>query len=1534
VSISTTGVRYDLIARDSASRTFRTVGDSASRLDRTLGKLGKTALVAGAALAGGIAVGLAEGAKKAVAFEATMKRIQTQAGATAGDVGILSQQVLELGKTTQQGPQHLAEALYHLKSVGMDNVDAMKALKTASDLAAVGGADLEDTANALAGAWRTGIKGATSFADSARTVNAVIGAGNMTMQDMVAALGTGILPTAKTFGLTFSQVGAALALFTDEGIDSASAATRLRMSISLLAAPSRAAEKQLKSIGLTGNMLGQAMRGPDGIIGAIKLLSAHLEKSGLDATHQAALLSRAFGGGKSSSAILSMVNNLDVLEKKQAQVNNSMGKYGPAVEAQRKTAAAQFALIKSNFEVFSIKAGDLLLPPITKFTTYINKTGLPAVHRYSQDLANLVPVDKIKSGFTTARDLVTDFVTGLMPKDKKKPIEVPAPQLKAPVVPAMLRKPFVFKVPAPQLKSASASVPNMLRPPKPQKSDAQAFGEQLRGLISGGIGDAIKNAWKGIDWNQLGKTIGTGLDTAIGWIGEHLSDLTKKFIKILGRIDYVQIGKSFGRMAIPLAIGIITSLFDPLFSLSFWEHHWLDTILAVLSFIPMGKIAGPLAKAFEHIPVLKIFSPLLRGIEKIGKPIGDAASGVAKFFGKSLWEGIARVFPAGAAVLERESGLLTTRIGVWGLDLLRAGDRAMRGLGNGIKSGAGWVISKIGEAAGYILKPFVDAGAWLLGKGRDIVVGLSRGIATGAVAIGRFVGDHVITPVRSAFSTAGTWLYYYGSKAVDGLKSGAAAGGRAIGGWFKTNIIDRVTGAFSTATTWLYYYGSSAISGLKSGAFSVASTIGHWFKINVINRVTGAFVKPTTWLVSAGAGIISGLVAGTWSWLSQKGHDFASWAGKIKDKIVGAIKSVFKIASPSRVMMEYGGHIIAGLQHGMLSGKDVLHSAVKTLFHSPLDAAENLLKNGVQLPAKWIGKLLSAKAPQGSDVPLSPNIASAQNYAAGLVAQMWPKDAGAQMSALRSLWMAESGWRANALNQASGAYGIPQALPASKMASAGSDWRTNAATQIRWGLSYILSRYGDPATAWGSWNVHRPHWYASGGLAPIGQTAWVGERGPELMQVTNRGTRIFSNPDSMALAGMVGMQVPGYAGGTVSLAKAKAGVSVAQHKVDQLEKEIAALRKAEARAHSSRQRKRDQLAIMVEEERLKAARTALTTAKKQLTAAEAQSKRVQTIANTISNGFLTTLETGTASAIASAVKSMNTKLQGAGAGSLVAGNLRTSAKLQSLATQKASIASRIAAANQYASDQSAGLGDFLGLSNIPASSLSSLISRMQSSQNTAAKFAAEVTDLRKRGLSTDILSQLADAGPGSQLAALLSKATSGDIGQLNKLAASQKKLTVSFGQTMADAMYDSGAAAGKGFLTGLQQQEKDLQAEMNRLAAGMVTTIKKKLGIKSPSTVMRDQVGKQLAYGIAAGVHLHTPKAVHAAQKMADTTAAVRARITAGHTGGAGGGAPQIVHHHHETKYEINARTADFTVQHLETVQRRREARERVGRPR
>ena len=75
--------------------------------------------------------------------------------------------------------------------------------------------------------------------------------------------------------------------------------------------------------------------------------------------------------------------------------------------------------------------------------------------------------------------------------------------------------------------------------------------------------------------------------------------------------------------------------------------------------------------------------------------------------------------------------------------------------------------------------------------------------------------------------------------------------------------------------------------------------------------------------------------------------------------------------------------------------------------------------------------------------------------------------AASEFECLDALYTSESNWRWNADNPSSSAYGIPQALPGEKMASAGADWATNPVTQIRWGLGYIRDSYGSPCSAWG-----------------------------------------------------------------------------------------------------------------------------------------------------------------------------------------------------------------------------------------------------------------------------------------------------------------------------------------------------------------------------------------------------------------------------------------------------------------------------------
>lgn len=98
----------------------------------------------------------------------------------------------------------------------------------------------------------------------------------------------------------------------------------------------------------------------------------------------------------------------------------------------------------------------------------------------------------------------------------------------------------------------------------------------------------------------------------------------------------------------------------------------------------------------------------------------------------------------------------------------------------------------------------------------------------------------------------------------------------------------------------------------------------------------------------------------------------------------------------------------------------------------------------------------------GPVAPTPPASGDPKSFALGLVGRV-------QFSCVDKIFTHESHWRWSARNPISGAYGIPQALPKEKMASAGKDWLTNPFTQIRWGIGYMNSKYGSPCAAWAYW---------------------------------------------------------------------------------------------------------------------------------------------------------------------------------------------------------------------------------------------------------------------------------------------------------------------------------------------------------------------------------------------------------------------------------------------------------------------------------
>jgi hypothetical protein len=153
-----------------------------------------------------------------------------------------------------------------------------------------------------------------------------------------------------------------------------------------------------------------------------------------------------------------------------------------------------------------------------------------------------------------------------------------------------------------------------------------------------------------------------------------------------------------------------------------------------------------------------------------------------------------------------------------------------------------------------------------------------------------------------------------------------------------------------------------------------------------------------------------------------------------------------------------------GLQHSedLATAKAAAQAAAKAAAAKAADAAAR------KAAAKQAAATHSASAAQPTQTVATQQAAepsgSPQRIAEQMLSQFgW---SSSQFSCLEPLWERESGWDVTAENPSSGAYGIPQALSGSLMASAGPDWQTDAATQIRWGFTYIQGRYGSPCGAW------------------------------------------------------------------------------------------------------------------------------------------------------------------------------------------------------------------------------------------------------------------------------------------------------------------------------------------------------------------------------------------------------------------------------------------------------------------------------------
>lgn len=1032
------------VARSQLDGSASGLRASAATIGNSMAKVGKGVSLVGVGIA-------AVSVKMAGDFQAETAVLQTAAGETESGLKVVRAGILNLSKGTGTGLKNLTDGMYTVEKAGYRGASGLLVLKAAAQGAKEENAKLSDVTNAMTSVMASYHLKAT---DSTRVMNALktaAGEGKITMEEFSGALST-VLPIASANKISFAQVAGAVATLTQHGTSAREATHELSATIRALAAPNNVAVKEMARFGLTAQDV-----------------SLSLGKKGLTGTIDTLVQSVLTKMGPSGKVLLSSFN-----DTKQAGVAASvmLSKMAPATQKVAKEFLAGKIAVAD-------WRGDLKEMPVAQanlagqFATLVNKN-----RGFSDELKKGGPATKT---FTEAIKKMSGGAIGLNT-----------------ILQLSGESQAGFED---RVKKVGKSYNNASKDVEGWKVTQGLFNNQL---------DRMKQTAQ-VLMIQLGTKLIPVLQRMVTWMSNNkdvvivlagviagiltlsVAAFATKTVLSAGKValSFAKVGLSAGKMGVNLVRGFASA------SSAASSSTGLAGTLG--GAIRKGLSPSTYASAFATLRLRGMYAvdALKTGIRSIGSTAATMAGSIksaAVSAGTSAWSGIT----TGLSAVGRgmKTAALATR------DFAKA--QYESAVANA-RAALAWAAAKVKTLAQAAATGIATAAQWLWNAAMDanpitlIIIGIAALVAAVVLIATKTTWFQDLWRVawggiQAAFSF--TWNFI---KDHWRLLVGIITGPIGIATIFVIDHWRQITGAAVAAFNWVrdhWVLLASIITG-PVGAATIY-VVRHWGQIrsgakdaldNVVSffsglpgRIVTAVGKVGETLKSKGSDLIGGLINGAKTALTS---GVANFAKTIKDKVVGAIQDVFDMHSPSRVMMSLGGHMMSGLFKGILSGKSLLHSLVKKVFHSPLDAAKALLANGIHLPGKWLNQLMGSGAMKGN-APLGKGVQDAQNYAAELVSEFWPNDFATQMGSLKMLWDHESGWRWNAKNPSSGAYGIPQALPASKMSSAGSDWMSNPRTQIIWGLNYIRNRYGEPSEAMGSWLGRSPHWYDSGGSLPTG----------------------------------------------------------------------------------------------------------------------------------------------------------------------------------------------------------------------------------------------------------------------------------------------------------------------------------------------------------------------------------------------------------------------------------------------------------------
>lgn len=372
---------------DEAEKAGKTAEESGGKWSSFAATAGKVSL--GLAVVGGLSV------KSAMDFQKMTTVLETSGGETAAQLGMVRQGILNISSATATSTEELTNGMYMIGSAGYTGQQGLNVLKTAAEGAKAEGADLATVGNALTTVmtnyYGTQLNAAQATQDSTAAMNemvAIVSNGKTTTEALASSL-SAVLPTAKAAGLSFDQVGGAMATMTGEGVSAQQAAQDLAFTIRSLQSPSSVAVKEMNALGLSSNDISKNL-GTRGLTGTMDILTQAIAKN----TKGGSVLISTMANAKNATADAQQeINAMPASLQKLAQQFQNGSITTAQWTADLKNLTPSQASLMKQFAATSEKANsfnDLL------------KSGSPAAQTYTKALDSMMGG---ATGLTTALDL-------------------------------------------------------------------------------------------------------------------------------------------------------------------------------------------------------------------------------------------------------------------------------------------------------------------------------------------------------------------------------------------------------------------------------------------------------------------------------------------------------------------------------------------------------------------------------------------------------------------------------------------------------------------------------------------------------------------------------------------------------------------------------------------------------------------------------------------------------------------------------------------------------------------------------------------------------------------------------------------------------------------------------------------------------------------------------------------------------------------------------------------------------------------------